>query len=70
MSITINPLEGRTFGATVNNVRLADIEDGLWEMIHSVFLEFAVLIFPDQHLTEPEQNLFALRFGAVPGEDV
>ena len=63
MSITINPLEGRTFGATVNNVRLADIEDGLWEMIHSAFLEFAVLIFPDQHLTEPEQNLFALRFG-------
>ena len=63
MSININPVAGRTLGAVVTGVRLADIDDSTWNQIHAAFLEFAVLIFPNQHLSESEQNTFALWFG-------
>ncbi|MEE3279125.1 MAG: TauD/TfdA family dioxygenase [Pseudomonadota bacterium] len=52
-----------TLGAVITDVDLTSVTDDLWEVIHATFLEYGVLIFPDQHLTEDEQGALALRFG-------
>ena len=52
-----------TLGAVVTEVNLANLTDDLWESIHANFLEYGVLIFPGQHLSEQAQGQFALRFG-------
>ena len=52
-----------TLGAVVTEVDLATLTDDLWEAIHANFLEYGLLIFPGQHLTEDAQGQFALRFG-------
>ena len=63
MTIIVKPIEDTTLGAVVTGGRLADIEAASWEKIYDAFLNFGVLIFPEQHLTEEEQNNFAKRFG-------
>ena len=63
MTVIVNPLQNKTLGAVVTGIRIADIEEESWEKIYNSFLEFGVLIFPRQHLTEEEQNDFARRFG-------
>jgi alpha-ketoglutarate-dependent taurine dioxygenase len=60
--LDITPLDA-TFGAIVRNVRLADIDDATFDAIHKAWLEYALLIFPGQHLTRDEQVAFAKRFG-------
>jgi alpha-ketoglutarate-dependent taurine dioxygenase len=62
--LDIHPLDA-TFGAVVRNVRLAGIDDATFAAIHEAWLEYALLIFPDQHLTRDEQIAFAKRFGAL-----
>jgi alpha-ketoglutarate-dependent taurine dioxygenase len=52
-----------TLGAFVTDVRLADIDDATFTEIEDAFHEFAILIFPAQHLTNEEQQAFGLRFG-------
>jgi alpha-ketoglutarate-dependent taurine dioxygenase len=52
-----------TLGAFVTDVRLADLDDVEWKEIEDAFHEFAVLVFPGQHLTDEEQQAFGLRFG-------
>jgi alpha-ketoglutarate-dependent taurine dioxygenase len=60
-----------TLGATVTGVRLADLDDERWAIIEGAFLEYALLIFPDQHLTDDEQMAFGRRFGELePGLDL
>lgn len=54
-----------TFGATVTGVSLASIDDSLWDEIESAFHEYAVLVFPGQHLSLKEQTAFASRFGNI-----
>lgn len=54
-----------TLGATVTGVRLAALEAGEWEAIESAFLEYAVLVFPAQHLAAREQVAFGRRFGEI-----
>ena len=63
MTVIVKPLQDITLGAVVTGIRIADIEEESWEQIYNAFLEFGVLIFPRQHLTEKEQNNFARRFG-------
>ncbi|MFP6797397.1 MAG: TauD/TfdA family dioxygenase [Pseudomonadales bacterium] len=60
--MNITPTDA-TLGAIVTEVDLANLTDDLWEAIHATFLEYGVLIFPSQHLTEDSQGKFALRFG-------
>lgn len=62
MAIRVQPL-GATLGATVDGVKLADLGDDEWDEIHDAFLRHAVLVFPAQHLSQPEQVAFGLRFG-------
>ncbi len=60
----IEPLDA-TFGAVVRGVRLAAIDDATWHDLHGVWLEYALLIFPGQHLSRDEQIAFAKRFGPL-----
>lgn len=62
--LTIKPLEA-TFGAAVTGVRLADLDDAGFAEIHRLWLEYALLVFPAQHLTNDEQTQFAKRFGEL-----
>ena len=58
----VEPLDA-TFGATVRDVELADLDDDTWAELHATWLEHALLIFPGQFLTLDAQNAFARRFG-------
>ncbi|MAW28494.1 MAG: taurine catabolism dioxygenase TauD [Gammaproteobacteria bacterium] len=64
MTITTTPI-GATLGAVVTDVALNSLDDDTWQDIHKAFLEYAVLVFPAQHLTDEEQGAFALRFGNI-----
>lgn len=65
MSITITPIEGATLGAVITSVELGALDDDAWSEIHGAFLDYGVLVFPDQHLDAESQGRFALRFGAT-----
>jgi alpha-ketoglutarate-dependent taurine dioxygenase len=63
-ALSIRPT-GATLGAVVTGVSLASLDDAQWKTIEAAFLEFAVLIFPGQHLSAAAQTAFAERFGAI-----
>ena len=58
----IEPLEA-TFGAVVTGLRLAQIDEATFARLYKTWLEYALLLFPDQHLSGKEQVAFAKRFG-------
>jgi len=60
----IEPLDA-TFGAVVRGVKLAALGDATWLDLHAAWLDYALLIFPDQHLSRDEQIAFAKRFGPL-----
>ena len=62
--VTVTPVDA-TLGAVVTNVDLKNLDDATWADIHRAFLEHAVLVFPEQHLDEAAQGVFATRFGAI-----
>jgi alpha-ketoglutarate-dependent taurine dioxygenase len=61
---TVSPTDA-TLGAVVTNVELARLDEASWQAVHDAFLEHAVLIFPQQGLSEGEQIAFAQRFGEI-----
>jgi alpha-ketoglutarate-dependent taurine dioxygenase len=66
MAMTVKPLEATPnlkMGATITDVDLANLDDETWAEIHSAFLDYGVLVFPDQHLSSNAQAAFAARFG-------
>ena len=62
--IHIKPIDA-TLGAIITGVKLSSLDDDTWADIHSAFLEYGVLVFPEQHLDAEEQGAFARRFGDV-----
>ncbi|MEZ4332209.1 MAG: TauD/TfdA family dioxygenase [Myxococcota bacterium] len=52
-----------SFGARVEGLRLADLDETTFAALYDAWLEYALLVFPDQHLTNEEQVAFANRFG-------
>jgi alpha-ketoglutarate-dependent taurine dioxygenase len=54
-----------TFGAIIEGVRLARLDDATFARIYDHWLEYALLIFPDQHLDAQEQLALARRFGEL-----
>lgn len=54
-----------TLGAVVRGVSLAELTPGIWNAIEAAFHEFAVLIFPGQHLRPDEQVAFGRCFGEI-----
>jgi alpha-ketoglutarate-dependent taurine dioxygenase len=63
-TLSITPLD-KTFGAVVTGVHLAELDQATFERLYSAWLEYALLIFPGQHLPDEDQIAFAQRFGAL-----
>lgn len=62
--ITITEVEA-TFGAVVSGLRVSELDDAGFAHLHDLWLRFALLILPGQHLTTTEQDAFARRFGEL-----
>jgi alpha-ketoglutarate-dependent taurine dioxygenase len=60
----LEPLDA-TFGAVVTGVGLAEIGDAAFAALYRAWLDYALLIFPGQHLSNAEQVAFAKRFGPM-----
>ncbi|MFP6623480.1 MAG: TauD/TfdA family dioxygenase, partial [Myxococcota bacterium] len=58
----VEPFEA-TFGATVTGLKLTQLDDATFAQLYETWLEYALLLFPDQHLSNEEQVAFARRFG-------
>ena len=64
-AFAVEPLRDATFGATVTGLRLAALDDETFAALYRVWLDYALLIFPGQHLSKAEQSQFAKRFGPI-----
>ena len=53
----------RSFGAKVFDIDLKVIEEKEMQELYQLWLEYALLIFPGQNLSNEEQVKFAKRFG-------
>ena len=63
----VEPLDS-TFGAMVTNLKLAELDDRAFAELYETWLEYALLVFPAQHLSNDEQIVFAKRFGELEFE--
>lgn len=63
-SFHVEPLDA-TFGAIVTGLKLASVDDATLRELHATWLEYALLVFPAQHLKRDEQVAFAKRFGPL-----
>ena len=62
LPFSLEPLPA-TFGAVVRGIRLAELDDSTFAKLYDTWLEYALLVFPGQHLSQDEQVAFADRFG-------
>jgi len=67
MTMQVEKLDA-TFGARVTGVALGSIGDADFDQIYDLWLEHALLFFPEQHLTKDDQKAFANRFGELEFE--
>jgi len=63
-SFNVEPLAA-SFGAKITGLKLADVGDVSFSELYALWLEYALLIFPGQHLSNDEQIAFAKRFGKL-----
>jgi alpha-ketoglutarate-dependent taurine dioxygenase len=63
MNFEVTPIVEATFGARVTGLKLTDVDEATFADLYQTWLEYALLIFPDQHLSNDEQTVFAKRFG-------
>ena len=63
-TLHLEPLDA-TFGAIVRELDVRLLDDRFWPALHEAWVEFALLIFPAQFLTQQDQNDFAKRFGEL-----
>jgi len=69
MSITISPVTP-SFAAEIGDVDLARLAEADLAEIKEAFWKYAVLVFPEQHLTEEQHLAFARHFGPVETDRV
>lgn len=60
----VEPLNA-SFGAVVTGVELATLDADSFAALYDVWLQYALLIFPGQHLSTADQVAFARRFGEL-----
>ncbi|MCY4482993.1 MAG: TauD/TfdA family dioxygenase [Spirochaetaceae bacterium] len=65
MNLTIEPIKGTTLGAVITGIDLNRLDGQAWRAVEEAFLEYAVLVFPAQHLRAGAQVAFGKRFGAI-----
>ncbi len=58
------PLDA-TFGAVITDIKLAELDAATFTKLYETWLEYALLIFPGQHLSNDNQTTFAKRFGEL-----
>jgi alpha-ketoglutarate-dependent taurine dioxygenase len=63
-SLDVETLDA-SFGAVVRGLTLTELDAGSFRELYALWLEHALLIFPDQHLDHVEQVAFARRFGEL-----
>ena len=63
--MSISPIEGKVFGATIMGVDLRHLTDDEFATIRTTFLEHGFLLFPDQHLDEDASADFGRRWGEL-----
>jgi alpha-ketoglutarate-dependent taurine dioxygenase len=66
-TLSIEPIDA-TFGAVVTGIKVSDLDEPTFRELYATWLDYALLIFPDQHLKREEQIAFARRFGALEFE--
>jgi alpha-ketoglutarate-dependent taurine dioxygenase len=64
MPFNVEPINA-TLGARVRGVDLGKLDDVTFDALYEVFLEYGVLVFPAQHLSDEAQDKFARRFGEI-----
>ena len=60
----VTPLDA-SFGAKIEGIDLKGIDTRTFEELYDCWLKYALLIFPDQHLSNDDQVTFAKRFGSL-----
>ena len=65
MPLTIEPIEGKVFGAIVTGVSLVDMDDKTFKTLYQAFLEYGFLVLPEQFLSEQQNIEFGKRFGEL-----
>ena len=60
----VRPLDA-TFGAVVTGLKLAELDEDAFAALYRTWLDYALLIFPGQHLDREAQVGFARRFGQM-----
>ena len=63
----VEPLDA-TFGAMVTDLKLTELDGRAFAELYETWLEYALLVFPTQHLSNDEQIAFAKRFGELEFE--
>ena len=63
-SFDVEPLDA-SFGAVVSGLKVAELDAAAWRELYDTWLEYALLVFPGQHLTHDQQTAFAERFGPL-----
>jgi alpha-ketoglutarate-dependent taurine dioxygenase len=59
---SVEPLDA-SFGAVVTGLELAGLDEAAFARLYDVWLEYALLVFPGQQLSNEDQVAFAQRFG-------
>ena len=60
----VEPLDA-SFGATVTGLTLASLDDPTFDALYATWLDYGLLVFPGQFLTNDEQVQFTQRFGEL-----
>jgi alpha-ketoglutarate-dependent taurine dioxygenase len=64
ITLDLQPLDA-TFGAVVNNLDVRELDENTFAALYKTWLEYGLLIFPGQFLSQLEQDAFARRFGEI-----
>tara|TARA_B100001287_G_scaffold96357_1_gene80964 strand:- start:2449 stop:3369 length:921 start_codon:yes stop_codon:yes gene_type:complete len=56
---------GATLGAVITNINLENVTQTDWQLIDEAFDDYALLVFPDQFLSEDAQVDFSEHFGEI-----
>lgn len=64
MTMQITPLDA-SFGATVHDVALSELDDAAFRALYAAWLRYSLLIVPGQHFDNETQIAFARRFGPL-----
>lgn len=55
----------KSFGVVIQDIDVRKLDDTEFAALYQAWLDHALLIIPAQHLSDPEQQAFAQRFGEL-----